>query len=77
MISPGKKMAIPCKEIGLSQSGLAEKLKTYMSVISRYKSDELIPGIQAAKKFTDLLGSTVGYLPGEKEESNYFKDLRC
>ena len=74
MISFGKKIAILRKEIGLSQSELATKLKTTVSVISRYERDEMIPSIEAAKKLADLLGSTVGYLLGENEESNIFKD---
>jgi transcriptional regulator with XRE-family HTH domain len=74
MISFGKKIAILRKEIGLSQGELAAKLKTSVSVISRYERDEMIPSIEAAKKLADLLGSTVGYLLGENEESNLFKD---
>lgn len=74
MISFGKKIALLRKEIGLSQSELALKLKTSVSVISRYERDEMTPSIDAAKKLADLLGSTVGYLLGENEESNLFKD---
>ncbi len=50
MISFGKKIAILRKEMGLSQSELATKLKTSVSVISRYERDEMIPSIEAAKK---------------------------
>ena len=32
------------------------------------------PTLIGAKKLADLLGSTVGYLLGENEESNIFKD---
>lgn len=74
MISFGKKIAILRKEIGLSQGELATKLKTSVSVISRYERDEMVPSIEAAKKLANLLGSTVGYLLGENEESNLFKD---
>lgn len=74
MISFGKKIAILRKEIALSQSELATKLKTSVSVISRYERDEMIPSIEAAKKLAGILGSTVGYLLGENEESNLFKD---
>jgi transcriptional regulator with XRE-family HTH domain len=74
MISFGKKIAILRKEKGLSQGELATQLKTSVSVISRYERDEMIPSIEAAKKLADLLGSTVGYLLGENEESNIFKD---
>lgn len=74
MISFGKKIAILRKEKGLSQGELAAQLKTSVSVISRYERDEMIPSIEAAKKLADLLDSTVGYLLGENEESNIFKD---
>jgi transcriptional regulator with XRE-family HTH domain len=74
MISFGKKIAILRKEKGLSQGELSTQLKTSVSVISRYERDEMIPSIEAAKKLADLLGSTVGYLLGENEESNIFKD---
>lgn len=58
----------------MSQGELAAQLKTSVSVISRYERDEMIPSIEAAKKLADLLDSTVGYLLGENEESNIFKD---
>ena len=74
MISFGKKLAILRKEKAWSQSELAAKLKTSVSVISRYERDEMSPSIEAAKKLADLLNSTVGYLLGENEESNLFKD---
>jgi transcriptional regulator with XRE-family HTH domain len=74
MITFGKKIAILRKELGWSQSDIATKLNTSVSVISRYERDEMTPSIDAAKKLADLLGSTVGYLLGENEESNLFKD---
>lgn len=74
MISFGKKIAILRKEKGLSQGELAAQLKTSVSVISWYERDEMIPSIEAAKNIADLLSSTVGYLLGENEESNIFKD---
>ena len=74
MISFGKKIAILRKENNWSQGELAAKLVTSVSVISRYERDEMQPSIETAKKLADLLGSTVGYLLGENEESNIFKD---
>jgi transcriptional regulator with XRE-family HTH domain len=74
MISFGKKIAILRKDKGWSQTDLANQLDTSVSVISRYERDEMNPGIDAAKKLADLLDSTVGYLLGETEESNLFKD---
>jgi transcriptional regulator with XRE-family HTH domain len=70
----GKKISMLCKEKGWSQTELAKKLNTSVSVISRYERDEMTPSIEAAKKLADLLNSTVGYLLGETEESNIFKD---
>ena len=34
----------------------------------------MTPSIDAAKKLADLLGTTVGYLLGETEDTNIFKD---
>lgn len=74
MITFGKKIAILRKELGWSQSELSNKLNTSVSVISRYERDEMTPSIDAAKKLADLLNTTVGYLLGENEEANLFKD---
>ncbi len=70
----GKKISMLRKEKAWSQTELAKKLNTSVSVISRYERDEMTPSIEAAKKLADLLNSTVGYLLGETEESNIFKD---
>ncbi len=74
MISFGKKVAVLRKEKKLSQTELANKLNTSVSVISRYERDEMIPSIETAKKLATLLGSTVGYLLGETENDNLLKD---
>jgi transcriptional regulator with XRE-family HTH domain len=58
-----------------SQSDLAQKLNTSVSVISRYERDEMIPSVDVAKKVASLLDSTVGYLLGETEETNLLKDV--
>ncbi|MHC5310553.1 helix-turn-helix domain-containing protein [Myroides sp. LJL116] len=70
----GKKIALLRKELGLSQRELAKSLHTSVSVISRYERDEMIPSVDTAKKIAELLGSTVGYLLGETENVNLFKD---
>lgn len=44
------------------------KRLTEVRKAKKFSQDEL------AKKLADLLGSTVGYLLGENEESNLFKD---
>jgi transcriptional regulator with XRE-family HTH domain len=74
MITFGKKIGLLRKEKGWSQTELAGQLNTSVSVISRYERDDMNPSIDAAKKLADLLGTTVGYLLGETEESNLFKD---
>ena len=74
MLNIGSKISLLRKEKGWSQTELAKKLNTSVSVISRYERDEMTPSIEAAKKLADLLNSTVGYLLGETEESNIFKD---
>lgn len=74
MISFGRKIAILRKEIGLSQSELATKLKTSVSVISRYERDEMIPSIEVARNISKHLNTTVGYLLGETDKADLFKD---
>jgi len=74
MISFGKKIAALRKGLKLSQTELANKLNTSVSVISRYERDEMAPSIETAKKLADFLNSTVGYLLGETEDDNLLKD---
>ena len=74
MISFGKKVALLRKEKNWSQTELAKKVKTSVSVISRYERDEMLPSIETAKKLAGLLETTVGYLLGETEDTTLFKD---
>jgi transcriptional regulator with XRE-family HTH domain len=53
---------------------LAKALSTSTSVIGRYERDEMIPSIDAAKKLSKILNTTVGYLLGETEQEDLFKD---
>lgn len=74
MATFGKKLR-DCREAkGLSQKELASLLKTSYSVIGKYERDEMQPSIEAAKKIAKLIDTTVGYLLGETEEDNLFKD---
>lgn len=74
MDSFGKKLR-ECREAkGLSQSELARQLDTHHSIIGKYERDEVKPSIDVVKKITGLLGTTVGYLLGETQETNLFKD---
>lgn len=59
----------------MSQTDLAKKLDTSVSVISRYERDEMTPSIETAKKLANFLNTTVGYLLGETEDDNLLKDL--
>lgn len=70
----GKKIALLRKDLGLNQRELANSLNTSVSVISRYERDEMVPSVDTAKKIAEILGSTVGYLLGETEKANLFKD---
>ncbi|RMZ61207.1 XRE family transcriptional regulator [Chryseobacterium nematophagum] len=74
MMTFGKKRALLRKDLGLSQTELAKSLNTSVSVISRYERDEMAPSVDTAKKLAELLGSTVGYLLGEMDKANLFKD---
>jgi len=74
MDSFGKKIAALRKEMKISQTELAKKINTSVSVISRYERDEMTPSIDAAKKLADILQTTVGYLLGETQQQNLFKD---
>lgn len=74
MDSFGKRMVSLRKERKLTQEDLAKLLNTSISVIGRYERDEMTPGIDVAKKISGFLGTTVGYLLGETDSSDLFKD---
>jgi Predicted transcription factor, homolog of eukaryotic MBF1 len=74
MASFGKRLASLRKDKKLSQTDLANQLETSVSVISRYERDEMVPSIDAAKKLAGLLDTTVGYLLGETDDYDLFKD---
>ena len=62
------------KEKKLSQTELAKKLSTSVSVISRYERDEMTPSIDTAKRLASFLNTTVGYLLGETDDDQLLKD---
>jgi transcriptional regulator with XRE-family HTH domain len=70
----GKKMAALRKERKMTQEELAKKLSTSISVVGRYERDEMTPSIEVAKKIAGFLDTTVGYLLGETEKADLFKD---
>jgi len=74
MDSFGKKLTECRKAKNLSQKDLAKIFKTSHTTIGKYERDEMIPSIEAAKKLAKILDTTVGYLLGETEKANLFKD---
>lgn len=74
MLSFGKRIAILRKELGLSQTDLANQLNTSVSVVSRYELDKMTPSVDTAKKLAQLLNTSVGYLLGENDNAELFKN---
>ena len=74
MSSFGKKLTECRKAKQLSQKELAKIFVTSHTTIGKYERDEMVPSIEAAKKLAKILGTTVGYLLGETDKSNLFKD---
>ncbi|OOB81617.1 transcriptional regulator [Flavobacterium columnare] len=74
MLSFGKRIAILRKDIGLSQTDLANQLNTSVSVVSRYELDKMTPSVDTAKKLAELLNTSVGYLLGETDNAELFKN---
>lgn len=70
----GKRMAALRKERKMTQDELAKLLATSISVIGRYERDEMTPSIEVAKKIAGFLSTTVGYLLGETDKADLFKD---
>lgn len=74
MLSFGKRISILRKELGLSQTDLANQLNTSVSVVSRYELDKMTPSVDTAKKLAQLLNTSVGYLLGENDNAELFKN---
>ena len=74
MSSFGNKLAECRKAKNLSQKELAEIFSTSHTTIGKYERDEMTPSIEAAKKLAKILDTTVGYLLGEVEQADTFKD---
>ena len=70
----GKRLTECRKAKNLSQKELAERFTTSHTTIGKYERDEMVPSIDAAKKLAKILDTTVGYLLGENEQANLFKD---
>ena len=70
----GSRMAARRKELDMSQADLCKLMKTSTSVIGRYERDVMVPSIDAARSLAKFLKTTVGYLLGEADKSDTFKD---
>lgn len=70
----GKRMSNLRKERKMTQDELAKLLSTSISVIGRYERDEMTPSVEVAKKISNFLNTSVGYLLGETDKSDLFKD---
>jgi transcriptional regulator with XRE-family HTH domain len=70
----GKKMAALRKERKMTQDELAKLLNTSISVVGRYERDEMTPSVEVAKNIANFLNTTVGYLLGETDNADLFKD---
>lgn len=70
----GKRLSNLRKERKMTQDELAKLLSTSISVIGRYERDEMTPSIDVAKKISVFLNTTVGYLLGETDKAELFKD---
>jgi len=74
MISFGKKLRERREAKGYSQSKLAQEVGVHHSIIGRYERDEAKPTIDVVKRMAKVLDTTVGYLLGETEDNDLFKD---
>ena len=70
----GKRLTDCRKAKNLSQKDLAKIFKTSHTTIGKYERDEMVPSIEAAKKLANILDTTVGYLLGENNQVDLFKD---
>lgn len=70
----GKRLTESRKAKNLSQKELAEIFNTSHTTIGKYERDGMTPSIDAAKKLAHILDTSVGYLLGENEQSDLFKD---
>ena len=70
----GRRIIARRKELGISQAALSKRLGTSTSVIGRYERGTMTPSVEAAAKIAEELETTVGYLLGETEQAELFKD---
>lgn len=73
-MSFGKKLR-ECREAKkFSQTQLAKEIGVHQSIIGRYEREEAKPTIDVVINLAKALHTTVGYLLGENEDADLFKD---
>jgi transcriptional regulator with XRE-family HTH domain len=60
--------------LGMSQSKLASEVGLHQSIIGRYERDEAKPTIDVVSRMAIALNTTVGYLLGENDQADTFKN---
>lgn len=70
----GQRLALRRKELGLTQSELADQLDTDPSLIGRYERDKVRPSIDAVVRLAQEIDTTVSYLLGEIDQAELLKD---
>ncbi len=53
---------------------MTEAFVTFYTTIGKYERDEMTPSINVAKNISNHLNTTVGYLLGETDKADLFKD---
>ena len=59
---------------GFSRQEFSKKLSTYHSLIGKHERDEMTTSAEVSEKMAQLLHTTVGYLLGEVNQTDTFKD---
>ena len=62
--------------MGIFQKELAAQFQSSHNTIGKYERDESTSSIDVAKKRATILDTTVGYLLGETEQDELFKDKK-
>ena len=71
----GKRLEEFRKAQNMSQREVATLFETSISAVGKWERDLMVPSVVSASKMAKLLGTTVGYLLGETEQENIFKDV--
>ena len=70
----GNRLTSIRKERKVSQSDLGIKAGVHANLIGRYERDEMKPSIEVARNIAKYIGTTLGYLSGETDDMDLFKD---